>query len=1283
MTIQRHHFCLLYCLFFTSLAQAEEPKFTAEQLNFFEKNVRPLLIDNCYECHGAEEQEASLRLDSRQSILKGGDTGPAVVPGKVDEGELLQALKFDPDGYQMPPDGKLPQAKIDLIKKWVAMGAPWPVEEAVASAATEEFDLQKRAEHWSFQPLVSIKPPECAEPTWCRNEIDRFVLKKLREHQLTPADETSRRTWIRRVYLDTTGLPPSPQVVDQFVADENKNAYEVVIDRLLSSPRFGERWGRHWLDVVRYAESRGHEFDHNVANARQYRDYVIRALNADLPFDQFVIEHIAGDLLTEQTSHPRRTNPANGANESILGTGFWLLGEWVHSPVDIRQEEADRFDNMIDVYSKAFLGLTVACARCHDHKFDPIRQKDYYAIQGFLQSSSYQQARFETMLTNEPIAKRLNALDREASAPVANAIEELAQPTLAKLSDYLLAAHEVLRSIETKEQGTVFESFESGAYDGWTVTGDAFGSIPQTQQTIGKYQGNVGAVGRFFVNSHQIQNNGGGDKPTGTLTSPKFKIQQQFIHMRIGGGNHPGKTCVNLLIDGKVVLSATGPNSNQMSSVTWDVGDYQNDSAQIQVVDQVSGSWGNIGVDHIVFSGQQDSTSTLDLTLNETLIRQIAEKRSLVPSILKGWVGHFAESDQQRSPTAIWARFCKVDDPTAKEIKQLAQKTATPLASTIEAGSFQTSFSAEDLISTGPGFRLIPAEEQPLTTLTEDGNTRVVPVSSRSFIEWDSFWNQLVETSGNIKEPGATSGWKRGGRFLRTPTFEIQSGKIHCLVRGQVNTYAAVDSHILILGPLHKKLTKSHSRKDDWHLITHDLTGYEGHDAHLELIPAGDGDFAVQAIVQTADLAAVKRQFHEEINISGKIAADVLKVKEPTLSSVASVIQKRFASSESLKFINDHPQLFGIDSEEAQAKLKKVISPFQQRRKALIQELKFNSATAPCLLDGTSRDEYVFIRGNWKKKGETVPRRFLEVFGGESTANTGSGRLHLAEQMIDPVQTPILPRVIVNRIWHHYFGRGICPTTNDFGHLGQQPSHPELLDWLAQSLVDENWSLKSVHRKILLSSTYRMSSQVNTDPHVVEVDPNNMLLHRMNVKRLEGEAIRDAILTVSGRLNTEMFGPSVPIHLTDFLEGRGRPSQSGPIDGNGRRSIYLSVRRNFQEPFFQAFDFPTPHSSIGRRNVSNVPSQALALMNNPMVVEQSQKWAQRLLEEQPKASVEERIQTLFQQAFSRLPTAQEVELGKQFIAAQVEELGATENDLPVWIDYCHVLLNSKEFIFVN
>jgi hypothetical protein len=355
------------------------------------------------------------------------------------------------------------------------------------------------------------------------------------------------------------------------------------------------------------------------------------------------------------------------------------------------------------------------------------------------------------------------------------------------------------------------------------------------------------------------------------------------------------------------------------------------------------------------------------------------------------------------------------------------------------------------------------------------------------------------------------------------------------------------------------------------------------------------------------------------------------------------------------------------------------IADFLAAQDAILAEIGRESPTAPALLDGSGVDEYLLVRGNTRTPAESVPRRFLEaIAGGDQPAiQNGSGRLELARRMTDPAN-PFLARVMVNRVWHHLFGRGIVASVDNFGRMGDLPTHPELLDHLAAEFAADGWSVKRLIRRTMLSRAYQMASTVN--PAADEIDPDNRLFHRANLRRLEGEAIRDSLLFVSGRLDPRLYGPSVEVHLSEFMEGRGRPS-SGPLDGDGRRSIYIRVRRNFLPAMFLAFDFPIPFNTIGRRTVSNVPAQALTLMNDPLVVEQARLWSLRVLS-RAELSPPGRVERMYLELYSRPPDADETAAALAFVERQSAQYGATD-DARAWADLAHVLMNVKEFIFVR
>jgi hypothetical protein len=348
---------------------------------------------------------------------------------------------------------------------------------------------------------------------------------------------------------------------------------------------------------------------------------------------------------------------------------------------------------------------------------------------------------------------------------------------------------------------------------------------------------------------------------------------------------------------------------------------------------------------------------------------------------------------------------------------------------------------------------------------------------------------------------------------------------------------------------------------------------------------------------------------------------------------------------------------------------------------------KLDSATAPAILDGNGIDQFVLLKGSAARPGERSPRRFLEAIDGTEQPPwpaRSSGRLELADRVLDP-GNPLTARVAVNRFWHHLFGRGLVTTTDNFGKLGEPAADPlaqALLDTLAVRFVEEGWSVKQLIRQIVTSAAWRMSSA--RDPAAIQRDPLNRLLHHYPLRRLEGEAIRDKILAISGRLDPKLGGPGVEVFLTDFHEGRGRPG-SGPLDGGGRRSLYTTMRRNFLPGFLQAFDLPVPFQAMGRRNVTNVPAQALVMMNDPFVAEQARLWAKATLADAtlPPAA---RIEQMYRAAFARPPEPAETTAALEFLAAQAKTHGGDFGNDPrqeaAWADLAHALFNTKEFIFV-
>ncbi|MBN8625533.1 MAG: PSD1 domain-containing protein [Planctomycetes bacterium] len=426
----------------TIAAEAAPP--LPQALEQFEREVRPVLVKHCFECHGPKKEHNGLRLDSRAAVLKGGDSGPAVMPGKPDESLLIGAVKHE--SFEMPPEPSPPLSakEIASLETWVRNGAPWPAEQN--SAAAPQTIAERARKFWGFQPVRRTEPPAIANSAWSQDPVDRFLAARWEAAKLAPAADADPRTLIRRVTFVLTGLPPTAADVEAFVAAcapsaaAADQAYVALVDRLLASPRFGEHWARHWMDWVRYCDSHGSEGDPVIPEAWQYRDYLIRALNADVPYDQLVREHLAGDLLPQ----PRR-NEALGINESIVGTAHLRFVEHGYQPVDPLEDLVKVTDNQIEVAMKSFQALTVTCARCHDHKFDAISQADFYALYPAFAAARPTQVQIDLPERLHRHDGRLLEIKRELKA-------KLAEAWLASL-DELPARLRALPTVTKDEKG--------------------------------------------------------------------------------------------------------------------------------------------------------------------------------------------------------------------------------------------------------------------------------------------------------------------------------------------------------------------------------------------------------------------------------------------------------------------------------------------------------------------------------------------------------------------------------------------------------------------------------------------------------------------------------------------------------------------------------------------------------------------------------------------------------------------------------------------------------------
>lgn len=1056
-----------------------------EQIEFFEKNVRPILTEHCYKCHSEKSKKVKgkLLLDSKAGWLKGGDSGKAVIiPGKPKESLLVKMINHLPDFEEMPTKYKMKASEIQAIEKWITMGAPDPrSKEISAKFKKKEFDLQQRKKWWAFQNISSPTTPIVKNNSWPRNDIDKFILAKLEAENLSPAERADKRTLIRRTSFILTGLPPSQKEIDTFLADKSPQAFEKAVDHLMRSKHFGEHWARHWMDIVRFAETKAFEADYTMPHIFEYRDYLTRVFNDDVPYDRFIQESLAGDLITP------RYNKENGNNEALSGTGYLFLSDGQHGPPDLHGDEARIFDGVIDVVTKSFTGLTVACARCHDHKFDAITAKDYYSLYGILASSRLHHANIANPLKQKEIVSKL---EKMKPILVKEYIKELSKSTKSIPSYIELLRSEILEkkdiSVLLKQKG-----LNSEVYNAWKRIA--------TDKKFAQKMNGLSTLSDFIINKKT--------KRLSWLKEPirKSGLSKTFFDM-------------NSKSFGKLISSDKAFGSEPASAGDAILG--ANGKRFIQTVLAGKPSAGKLS------SREAGTIRSPDFTLDGPVSLYVKGKNASVHLIIRNY----------------------------------------------------------ELVGKGP-------------------TTRALRV--------------IINNDNWQKVSFATHLWKGEKAYIEI----VQNGGSLDVTRNkQYNYHHTEDSYVSIKGLS----------------AYNDLIAWKG--------------------MGSESLSAVPKEIAIHINqllsywYKGTINEDQAELLTSLLNS--GVLE---------------------NSIEINASMKRKMGIYRQTALQIPQPIYVRS-----MVEGTPRDEPVYIRGNHKTLShEKNPRHFLDGISEKAFITKGSGRLEWAKSLTSK-DNPLTARVMVNRLWHHVFGRGIVFSTNNFGKLGRKPSHPELLDFLARDFVKEGWSIKKALRKMVLSSTFQMSSTPRKGLDVI--DPENELLQHISVRRMTAEMIRDNILATTGTLDRTIYGPSIPANVKGMPRSRAMPRNSGPIDGAFRRSIYQEIRRNFLPPFFMAFDMPNATESIGKRNITNVPAQSLALMNDEFVQLQAKHWAINYASDS--RSLEIKINKLHLQAYSRPATQGELAWGTTVIndLAKLKKLKLNSPEL--WKEFCHIMINRKEFIYL-
>jgi hypothetical protein len=866
---------------------------------------------------------------------------------------------------------------------------------------------------WSLRPLHKPNPPEVDGSTWARTTVDHFILAKLQEHQLQPSPAADKRTLLRRVYFDIIGLPPAPEDLRAFLADNSPDAYERVVDRLLSSPRYGERWARHWLDVAHYAETHGHDQDRPRTNSWPYRDYVVRSFNDDKPYARFVEEQIAGDVLFPDDP------------QAVLAMGFLATGPWDESSLrDIRENTLDRQiaryidrDDIVTTVMNTFVSSTVQCARCHDHKFDPVSQEEYYGLQAVFAATDKADRAYdsdpETYVRRRELTEHKRALERRDKTLLATMREsqflrELAAWEKSARVSWIVLSPVSVTALNTTNFATlpddsVLASGTTPATDVYTVTADMIGhAVPSAPLT---------AIRLEVLTDDRLPHKG----PGRVAENGNFHLTDFRVHFARNGNTN-------------VVPVALQTAAADFSQQGWDI------------------------------------SKAIDKDPNSA------------------WGVHPEEGKPHYAVFEL-----------AKPLRDAASLT--------------------------------------FTVEQNHGRTHVI------------------------------------GRFRLSVTTAKPQGRF---------IFPAAIAKILEI--------PASSRTDE----------------------------------QTADLA----WFYLESKIDAKLA----ELPPP-----------RLVYAGASDFIADG---------------------------------SFKPAKVP-------RAVHVLKRGDIKRPGEAalpgalacVPRLSWRFELGDAN-DEGVRRAALAKWITNPENT-LTWRSIANRVWNYHFGRGLVETPNDFGRMGAQPTHPELLDWLAVTLRDNGGSLKALHKLIVRSATYRQSCGHN--PNFARIDSGNRYLWRMNRARLDAEAVRDAVLQISGKLDLHMGGPSAQQfvmtpgkHVTPNVDYAAFDVDS---PANYRRSIYRFVFRTLPDPFMDSLDCADASQLTPVRSVSMTAIQALAMLNNHFMVRQSEHLAERLTKMHP--ARDKQIAAAYELSLGRLPRREEA----KELSAYAEKHGLA--------NACRILLNSNEFMFVN
>ncbi len=1136
---------ILVCIFDASLLAAEPIDFN--------RQIRPILSAHCFKCHGPDEgtREAGLRLDSHAAATTKLDSEKvAIVPGNISASELVRRIvTTDADELMPPPSANKPLSadQKKLLQTWIEQGAQY-------------------VPHWAFVPPQPVAVPRVRQTSWSKNEIDHFILAKLEAAGLQPSPQADKYTLVRRAYLDLIGLPPTPAEADAFVNDADPRAYEKLLDRLLESPHYGERWARRWLDLARYADTNGYEKD-RPRSIWPYRDWVINALNADMPFDQFTIEQLAGDMLPNATPAQR------------IATGF-------HRNTMINEEggidpQEFRFYATVDranTTATVWLGLTLGCAQCHTHKFDPIPHHDYYRTLAYFNNAD--EPEFDVQ--NAEIAARRAQIEQQIADLEAN------PPLVEEPSNFTFTTPTIIEAksasgakAEIQEDGSVILVGEAAAKDTYTFTLAAdrqeIAAI-RLEALIDKNLPSTGpgrtSHGNFVVTEFELQSVGaeGQDlQPIKLATATADFAQDMFPAADMLDGNANTGWAIH------------GPgqwNVNRTATLTL---------AQPKTLPEKSRWIVTIRQDY----GMQHTIGKLRLSLG---VKALAKSSNL------------SATAKREAEFAKWQASGVTKSAKWEPLEPITAKSGLPSLTIEQENTIFASgdFSKRDVYDLQfktklPRITAIMLEVLPDPRLPKQGPGQISYEGPPG-----DFWLSEISLLDHTQKKLA----------LKNPSQSFASGKN--------NAAAAIDG----------------DPQTGW-----SINGGQGREH--------------RAVFLLAEPIAASDSVHIQLLFEKYYAAGLGRFRLWATDSASPAATDLPAEIEALLHIPASQR-----SPAQQQRLWKyyLASLAKPQTDALRKQLPAYP-TSLVMRERPAdhpRQTRLHHRGEYLQPKDVVQPQLLSLLPAKQSANP-KNRLEFARWLVDG-KNPLTTRVTVNRQWAALFGRGLVRTTDDFGYQGTAPTHPELLDWLALELPKRKWSLKQMHKLILLSATYQQASRISNEAQTA--DPENLLFSRFPRNRVEAELIRDVVLKTSGQLSAKLGGPSVfppqPAGVTS--EGTYGPLAWNVSQGEDRyrRALYTFTKRTAPYAMLLTFDAPSGEACVPRREVSNSPLQALTLLNDQVFVEAAQVLGKQITAQQGDTAA--KATDLFRRCLTRPPTDEELQLLQKFYAQQRTRLQSKELD---------------------